>query len=65
MSDKTKTITLNNFEQTVLNSTLPVLVDFWAPWCVYCRRIDPAIKELAEDASNSLTVGKVDMNYPV
>lgn len=40
MSEKILTVTAENFEEEVLESALPVLVDFWAPWCVYCRRIE-------------------------
>ena len=44
------TITKENFEQEVLTSTVPVLVDFWAPWCGPCRMIAPTIDELSSEA---------------
>ena len=40
----------------------PVLVDFWAPWCVYCRRIGPAFDKLAEELSEELIFGKVNID---
>lgn len=49
-----------NFESEVLNSDLPVLVDFWAVWCGPCRAIAPIIDELAGDYDGRMKVGKVD-----
>ena len=40
-------ITKENFEEQVLRAEKPVLVDFWAPWCTYCRRIAPAVDQVA------------------
>ena len=65
MSETILTITAENFEKEVLQSALPVLVDFWAPWCVYCRRIEPAVEELAEDTEGKLVVGKVNVDEQV
>ena len=62
MSEKIVTITAENFEEKVLKSELPVMLDFWAPWCVYCRRIEPAVEELAEDADGKLIIGKVNVD---
>lgn len=62
MSEAIVTVTAENFEKEVLSSSLPVLVDFWAPWCVYCRRIEGAIEELAEDSEGKLVVGKVNVD---
>ncbi len=49
------------FDQMV-GSGRPVLVDFWAPWCGYCRRIGPAYEKIAETYGNEITVAKVDVD---
>ena len=49
-----------NFEQEVVNSDMPVLVDFWAEWCMPCKMLAPTVEELAEEYSGRLKVGKVD-----
>ena len=50
----------DNFEAEVLNSDVPVLVDFWAEWCQPCRMLTPTIEELAEEYKGKAKVGKVD-----
>ena len=50
----------DNFQTEVLNSTQPVLVDFWAPWCGPCRLIAPTIEELAGDYTGKIRVGKLN-----
>lgn len=57
-----RTITLDNFDQEVSKSALPVLLDFWAPWCVYCRSIEPAVKALSEELEGTLAIGKVNID---
>ena len=49
-----------NFDQEVLKSTTPVLVDFWAEWCQPCLRLAPTIEKLAGDYANRVKVGKLD-----
>lgn len=56
------TITKENFEEVVLHSDKPVLVDFWAPWCGYCRRIAPALEQIAQQWADKLVVGKVNVD---
>ena len=64
MSDQNKTVTLTeeNFEQQVLASEGPVLVDFWADWCAPCHRIAPVLEELASDFEGRATIGKVNVD---
>ena len=49
-----------NFEQEVLKSSVPVLVDFWAEWCQPCLRLAPTIEKLANDYKSRVKVGKLD-----
>ena len=50
------------FETYTQNENKPVLVDFWAPWCVYCRRIAPALNILAEQYLDKLVIGKINID---
>ena len=52
----------DNFSQEVLESTTPVLVDFWAPWWGPCRQLSPLIDELAEENAGVIKVGKVNID---
>lgn len=51
-----------NFEEEVLQSDIPVLVDFWAVWCVPCRMIAPIVERLAEKYAGKLKVAKLDVD---
>ena len=50
----------NNFQQEVLESSIPVLVDLWAPWCMPCRMISPIVEELGNDNQGKLKVCKLN-----
>ena len=50
------------FDKYTNDNEKPVLVDFWAPWCVYCRRIGPGLNILAEEYKNQLTIGKINID---
>lgn len=51
-----------NFEQEVLKANVPVLVDFWAPWCGPCQMMGPILKELAEAIGDKANVGKLNVD---
>lgn len=55
-------VTDANFEQEVLKSSIPVLIDFWAPWCGPCKAIAPIVDELAKDYAGKLKVVKLNVD---
>jgi thioredoxin 1 len=57
-----KAFTDDNFEAEVLNASAPVLVDFWAEWCMPCKILGPTIDELADKYAGKVGVGKVDID---
>ncbi len=62
MGQHTIELTDDNFESEVINSDVPVLVDFWAEWCAPCRTIAPAIEEIATEYQEKAKVGKLDVD---
>jgi len=64
-SKKVVNITSDNFETEVINSTQPVLVDFWAEWCGPCRMLGPVIEQIAEQYPEKVKVGKVNVDSQV
>ena len=55
-------ITDDNFQEEVLKSDIPVLVDFWADWCQPCKMIAPSVAEIAEEYEGKIKVGKLDVD---
>jgi thioredoxin 1 len=62
MSETTKEVTDNSFEQEVLKSEKPVLVDFWAEWCGPCRMLAPTVDAIAEEYSDTAVVVKLNVD---
>ncbi len=62
MAENVIQVTDANFESEVLNSTVPVLIDFWAAWCMPCRFVAPVVEELAKDYEGKIKVGKLDVD---
>lgn len=56
------TLTKDNFEQEVLRSPVPVLVDFWAVWCGPCQMLAPTVARIAEEQAGKIKVGKVNVD---
>ena len=61
-ADNVQTFTYGNFEDTVIKSGGPVLVDFWAEWCGPCKRIAPTVDALATDYAGKVTIGKLNVD---
>ncbi len=62
MNDKILELSDDNFEEEVLKSSTPVLVDFWAEWCGPCKTIAPILDDIAEEYSERLKIGKLDID---
>ncbi len=56
------TLTDHTFDEQIKNSPIPILVDFWAPWCMPCRMVAPVLTALAKDYAGQLTIGKVNVD---
>ncbi|HPH78964.1 MAG TPA: thioredoxin [bacterium] len=61
---KTIELTAENFDKEVLQAGLPVLVDFWAPWCMPCQMMAPILEQIAEEMEGKIVVAKLDVNNP-
>lgn len=61
-SDKVINVTDGAFESTVINSDLPCLVDFWAPWCGPCKAIGPVIDQLADEFDGKVRIAKMNVD---
>ncbi len=61
-AENVQTFTDGNFDQSVLQSGQPVLVDFWAEWCGPCKRLGPTIDQLASEYAGKVTIGKLNVD---
>ncbi|MDR2301532.1 MAG: thiol reductase thioredoxin, partial [Deltaproteobacteria bacterium] len=62
MSGNIQELTDDNFDQTLSDASLPLLIDFWAPWCGPCRALAPILLELSGEMSAKLAFAKIDVD---
>ena len=62
MSENILELTSENFDEKVINSSVPVLIDFWAEWCGPCKQLMPTIDKIAQDYKGKVTVAKVNVD---
>ncbi len=62
MSDNVVVVTHENFEAVVEKAAVPVVVDFWASWCVPCRMVSPLLEEIAQEQKGQVLIAKVDVD---
>ncbi|MGB9681979.1 MAG: thioredoxin [bacterium] len=61
-SNEAKELTEKDFDQEILNSSIPVIVDFWAEWCMPCKMLSPIVEEVAREMSDKIKAVKVNVD---
>ena len=62
MAENIKSVNDNNFEEKVLKSDIPVLVDFWAPWCGPCHMVTPSLESISQEQDGKLSIVKLNVD---